>query len=164
MINELFSWFASLIGRIWDLVVELLAWILSILKRIWEWAIEHFLSLSLFNRLLVLMVIPAFFAVIKPSARFAIFGGWHYVNNPMSENMIGIVFLIAVSFFIPAIFALIIRIIPSIAYFIWTLYLQLSESLSKTAYELTFWHYLNLAVPLLIVALSVFSYFESDKS
>lgn len=163
MIDELISRTGAYIRSVWQLLMELAAWIFSLLKKAFEFVMEHFLNLTIFNKLLVLMIIPAFFVVIKPSARFKIFDSWYYVNNPMSENMIGIVFLIAVSFFIPVLFALILRIVPVSAYFIWTLYLQLSKSISKAPYELTFWHYLNLAVPLIIIIISIFSYLDSRE-
>jgi len=146
-----------------EFIKDIIAWIFSLIRRAAEFLFAYFLQLGFFDKLLVLTIIPAFFAVIKPTARYYIFETWFYINNPLAENLIGIVFLIAVSFFIPPVFALILRVVPSTAYFIWVIYLQASHSISKAPYELVFWHYLNMLVPLLFAVFSLLSYLKSER-
>jgi len=147
-----------------DFVKDIFAWIFSLIKRVAEFLIAGFLELGLFSKLLCFTIVLAFFAVIKPSARYYIFENWSYINNPMSENLIGIVILIIIGFFIRPLFALFLRVIPSVAYFVWVIYLQATRSISKAPYELTFWHYLNMIVPLLIIAFSFAIYFSREDS
>lgn len=143
-----------------DLIITAVIRAASIIITAAEWIYVHFIELNIFDKLLIITVIPAFLAVVKPSARFFIYDHWFYINNPMSVNMIGIVFLIFVTLCIPPIFALVLRAVPASLYMIWTIYMQASHTIAhmKDPYQLTVWHYLNILVPLLMVIFSIMSY------
>ncbi|MCL1910888.1 MAG: hypothetical protein FWG13_01635, partial [Leptospirales bacterium] len=134
-----------------DFIKNIFAWAFSLIGRIAGFLAGSFLEIGFFSKLLCLTVIPAIFAAIKPSARYYIFESWFYINNPISESLVGIVLLVIIGFFIRPLFAFILRAVPSAGYFVWIIYLQVTHSISKAPYELTFWHYLNVAVPLLII-------------
>jgi hypothetical protein len=141
--------------------------IISLASRFISWAWAWFVDLNIFDKILVILGLPALLAVVKPSARFFMMETWFYMNNPMAENMIGIVFLVAISFIIPPLYALILRTVPGALYFCWMIYMQASHTLFriKDPYELTLWHYLNLAVPAALVIVSLLSYlfFHRDR-
>ena len=144
---------------------ELFSKLFSIILGLLEGILDRFLRLNIFDRILVLLVIPSFLAVIKPVARFYIYETWYYINNPMAENLIGIVLLCAATFYLPSLFAVILRAVPSGLYLIWTIYMQASHTISrvKAPYELTPWQYLNFAVPAAIIVFSLLSYFFFEK-
>ena len=147
-----------------DFIKDIFAWVFSLIRKAAEFLLDAFLNLGLFSKLLCFTIVLAFFAVIKPSARYPIFKSWQYINNPVAENLIGIVLLVIIGFFIKPLFALILRVVPSTIYFFYVLYLQVTRSISKAPYELTFWHFLNLTVPLLIIAFSLAIYFNHEDS
>ena len=146
-----------------DFIKDIFAWAFALIKGAARFLADRFLDLGFFSKLLCFTIIPAFFAVIKPTARYYIFESWSYINNPISESLIGIVILIIIGFFIRPMFAFFLRIIPSAAYFVWVIYLQATHSISKAPYELTFWHYLNMFVPLLIISFSTAIYFNQEN-
>ncbi|MCL2025883.1 MAG: hypothetical protein FWG92_03660 [Leptospirales bacterium] len=147
-----------------DFIKDIISWVFSLIRRAAEFLLEVFLALGLFSKLLCFTIILAFFAITRPTARYYIFESWFHINNPVAENLIGIVLLVIIGFFIPSLFALILRVVPSSLYFFYVLYLQVTRSISKAPYELTFWHYLNLTVPLLIIAFSLAIYFNHEDS
>jgi hypothetical protein len=141
--------------------------IISLASRFISWAWTWFMDLNIFDKALVITGLPAILAVAKPSARFFMMETWFYMNNPMAESMIGMVFLAAISFILPPLYSLFLRAVPGALYFCWMIYLQASHTLFKIRdpYELTVWHYLNLTVPAALVILSVLSYllFHRDR-
>jgi len=143
-----------------NLIKDIFAWIFSLIWGTARFLADSFLNLGLFSKLLCFMVIPAFFAAIKPSARYYIFESWYYINNPVSEGLIVIIMLMIAGFFIRPLVAFLLRVVPSAIYFAWIIYLQLTHSISKAPYELLFWHYLNIAVPLLIIVFSSVIFFK----
>ena len=147
-----------------DFIKDIFSWIFSLIGKAVRFLADRFMELGLFSKLLCFTMILAFFAVTKPSARYYIFESWFYINNPMADNLIGIVLLVIIGFFIRPLFALFLRVLPSAVYFVWVIYLQATHSMSKAPYELTFWHYLNMAVPILIIAFSSAIYFNNEDS
>lgn len=147
-----------------DFLKGIIDLLISFLSKALNWIIEHFLDRDIYEKLIILLALPAFFAVIKPSARYRIYDSWFYINNPIAENLIGIIVLTAISFLIPPLAAVLIRTLPSAAYLLWTIFLQATRGISKAPYELTWWHFLNLLVPALVIVFSLLSYFRFGKT
>ncbi len=141
-----------------DLILDLLKSFLDLLKRTAEWLIDRFLELNIFDRLLVVSTVAAFFSIVLPVARYFIFDSWFVINNPLAVYMIGIVALVFGSFYIPPFYAFIIRTVAPLYYLGWVIYLHAAREISKAPYEITWGYWLNIAVPLLYTALAVMSF------
>lgn len=141
------------------LIKDIASEIFSLAVKIFEWAVDKFLGRDIYERLLLVSFVLAFLAILKPVARYWIYGDWFYINNPLADMLIIVFFIIAVSFFVRPLVAVIMRTAPSAVYFIYTIYLQLSHGISKAPYELTGWQFLNLLVPALAIVLSLMSFF-----
>jgi hypothetical protein len=146
----------AILEFILDLLKQLLQFIVGVLS----WLYDHFMEFSLFEKGVVLAVIPAFLAVILSVARFPLFGTYFYVNNPLAVYMIGIVIIMGITHFFPGIVSLSVRILVNLYYLFWVFYIELAGQIAQTQYTLTAGYYVNLVVPLIFVALSILSFFE----
>ena len=148
-----------------DLILDILGYIVDLVKKILQWLADWFLELNIFDRILVSLTIPAFFAVILPVARYKIFELWTPINNPYAVEMIYIVCLIFVSFFIPSLYALILRVGANLFYLGWIIYAYASHTISHAPYEITGGFWINIVVPLTycVVAGLSFLFYGQDR-
>lgn len=139
-----------------DLLKQLLQFVMSLLS----WLYDRFMDFSIFEKGVVLAVIPAFLAVVLSVARFQLFGIYFYVNNPLAVYMIAIVIIMGITHFFPGIVSLSVRILVNLYYLFWVVYMEMAGQIAQTEYTLTAGYYVNLVVPAIFVALSVLSFFE----
>ena len=143
----------------------------GVLKFVWHTAVLlikkawiKFLGVNNSGKIIILNVIPAFFAVVLPVARFRIFDSYFDVNNPFAVHMIGIIVLMFVCEFFKRIVKLVIRLLLNTYYLFWIIYTPLAGGgLTKAQpHEITFGYYFNIAVPLIFMAASVYNYYEDN--
>ncbi len=141
-----------------DIILDLLKSAFNLLKKIADWLLGRFFDLNIFDRLLVASTAVAFFAIVLPIARYYIFDTWFIINNPLAVYMIGIVMLVFGSFYIPPLYAFIIRIATSLYYLGWVIYLHAAGEISRAPYEVTWGYWINIVVPIIYCSLAVFSF------
>jgi hypothetical protein len=146
-----------------NLILDLLYWLKDKLLGILSWLADWFMSISMFEKLIVLCTIPAFFAVTEPVARFRIFEAYYSINNPFSVYMIGIVIVMFVTRAFRWQYNFAVRIGLNLYYLAWVVYIGAAREISKAPYETSSGYYLNLLVPLLFIALSSASYFLNEE-
>jgi len=136
-----------------------------ILKKIWgmflkliQKPLSRFIEANIFDKLIVILTIPAFFAVVMPVGRFYIFETWSYINNPLAVYLIGIAAVMAVTLYFKGIVPLVIRLSVSVIYLIAVIYIHFAGGISKGPYELTNGYFLNIILPPVYVIFSFLSY------
>ncbi len=141
-----------------EMIIDFLKGIFSFILGIFEFFYNRFRDLSLFDKAIVLMIIPAFFAIIMPVARYYIFGTYFYVNNPLAVHLIGIVLVMFLTFYIPEKFSLTLRLLLNAFFLFWIVYIHFSTGIIKAPYELTPGYYLNIVIPVLYITSSSLSF------
>ncbi len=126
-----------------------------------DWLYGHFMDLPLFEKGILVSFIPAFFAVTLPIARHRLFDIYFYINNPLGVYMIAIVMIMGATHFFPGLPSFAGRVLVNIYYLFWVFYIHLGGGIAQTDYSLTAGYFVNIAVPLLFIALSVFSHLEN---
>jgi hypothetical protein len=141
-----------------NLIMDLLARLYNLMKDLAEWAVDRFMRLNFFEKINLLLFIPGFIAVSIPVARYYMFEMYFYINNPFAVYLIGImIIMFAVRYFSPLV-CLAAREFINLYYIGWLIYLHLSRELSKAPYELTWGYYLNLAVPVAFMLVSLLGF------
>ena len=123
----------------------------------------RFLSLNIFERVSVAMALLAFLSIIKGMTTYKIFGAYRSLTNPLGVYVIGIVFLMYATTHIPAKIALGTRVVANLYYLFWFILLSVTHSFNSAPYDVTWWFYVNLSVPIIYVALSLLSYFIYEE-
>ena len=102
--------------RVVDIVRDLFWWswdkVVMIAHILWA----RFLSLNVFERIIVGMAVMAFLSVVKGITTYRIFGADRYLTNPLGVYMIGIVFLMYGTTHIPAKISVISRVLVNVYY------------------------------------------------
>jgi hypothetical protein len=150
--------------KLWKLFKSIISEIVIFLKNIFTKLInkirDNFLRLSLAEKIIYLNIIPAFFAIILPVARFKIFGSFSNVNNPLSVHLIGIIVIMIATSYLTGLKRLLIRSFINVYYLFWIIYIPLSSGLTKAQpHEIYFGYYLNIAVPVIFIAASLAGYY-----
>ena len=143
-----------------EFIIDLLKQIGSLIAGFAGWLWEKFTDISLFEKIIIITFIPAFFAVILPIAKFWIFGGFYYVNNPLAVYLIGIVAVMYITHLFPGTISFAVREGLNAYYLFWVIYLQATGEIVKTSYNITFGYYFNLLVPVLFMVFSALSWLE----
>ncbi len=102
--------------------------------------------------------ITAFFAIILPVARYYIFETWFQINNPQAVYLIGIVFIMIVTMYLPLVAAFAVRLVINLWYLLWVIIVSATGSISQAPYELSIGYYFNIAAPVIYLVLSVLYY------
>jgi hypothetical protein len=157
---KVFESFVDLIGfliiKIKDLIHFFFDLIFDLLRRIYQ----TFQEINFSEKIVFLNIIPAFFAVIVPVARFYIFESYFYINNPLAVYLIGIIFVMFASIYFTGLIKLIARLLINGYYLFWIIYLPVAGELTKAdPYEIYFGYYMNIAVPVIFIIFSFLSYF-----
>ncbi len=139
-------------------VIDILKSLFDLFLRIGETVIDRFLELNLFEKINVINTLGAFFAIILPMAHYYIFKTWFMINNPLAVYMIGIVMVIFVSIPFHGRVKMGIRVVLSLYYLFWVIYLHLSGKLSHAPYELKAGYTINIAVPIIYAGASLLCY------
>ena len=148
MSNVLTDSFVNIVKRVFDLVAHLFSFLLN-------W----FLDLVIWERLIIINFITAFFAVLLPVARFYILDFWYGISNPLAINLIGLVFIMFATVFIPFFLTMLIRVTLNVLYIIHILIIMLSGSITHAPdYNYSIGLFLNFIAPLLFIVFSLLSY------
>ena len=140
------------------LIIDIILTVLEWIKKFVFMVIEKFIEQNIYEKLITISFIPAFFAVAMPVARYYIFESYFYINNPLSVYLIGIVIIMLPLALLPALWSLLLRCFINVYYLFWVIYLHYSEGITKAPYELVWNYYLNIAVPILFIIFSVSSF------
>jgi hypothetical protein len=148
----------ELLGRLIDLGARIISWVLSVLGIMREW----FLHVPLFEKIIVINTIPAFFAVTMEAGRFRIFDSWFSLTNPLAVYLIAVVVIMlavsAFNFYDNRWFAA-ARVLINIYYLGWAFWYLMSDSLTKARpYEVSFWYNFNFIVPVIYIVFSALSF------
>ncbi|MCU0848671.1 MAG: hypothetical protein MUD12_12365 [Spirochaetes bacterium] len=144
--------------RLFDLLIDLIKWIFDFLRSVAESAIGKFQEINLFEKLIVVNTIAAFFAIVLPMARYFIFETYFTINNPLAVHLIGIVVVMFAAMYFPGLKTFIAREALNAYYLGWVIYIGAAREISKAPYEITFGYYLNLIVPAIYMVLSFLSF------
>jgi hypothetical protein len=148
----------ELIQALIELIVDATRAVFDFFAKIFSGAYEKFLDINLYEKIIVITTIPAFFSVVMAVGKFYIFELYFYLNNPLAVYMIAIVFYMYFSLFIKNLLTFSLRVVFNLYYLFWVFYKHLGGGLAKTQYELTFGYYLNIIVPVAFVVLSLLSF------
>jgi small-conductance mechanosensitive channel len=148
----------DLIQALIEFIVDTTRTIFDFFVGIFKGALEKFLEINIYEKLIVITTIPAFFAVVMAVGKFYIFEIYFYLNNPLAVYMIGIVFFMYFSLFIKNLLTFALREIFCLYYLFWVFYKHLGGGIAKTQYELTFGYYLNIIVPVAFIIFSMLSF------
>ncbi|MDA3901127.1 MAG: hypothetical protein PF637_11490 [Spirochaetes bacterium] len=148
-----------MIQLIKNTVLDIVSYIAEIVIRFFSFLFNWFMDLVIWERLILINFVAAFFAVLLPVARFYILDFWYVVSNPLSINMIGLVFVMFATIFFPYLIILIARVTLNLLYIIHMLIIVLSGSITHAPdYLVTPGLFLNFVVPLLFILFSVLSF------
>ncbi len=123
-------------------------------KKVLSW----FLGLEFLNQAILVNGITAFFAIILPIAEYYIFETWFEINNPQAVYLIGIVFIMIATMYIPYSAAFVIRLVSNLWYLLWILIVSATGSISQAPYEISTGYFFNIAAPVIYIILSVLYY------
>ncbi len=150
---KLWKLFKSVISELADFFKTVF---IRLTGKIWD----RFQRLSLSEKIIYLNIIPAFFAIILPVARFKIFGSYSNVNNPLGVHLIGIIVIMIASSYLHGLRRLLTRSLINLYYLFWAIFIPLSGGLTKAEpHEICFGYYLNIAVPVIFVAASIIGFY-----
>ena len=141
-----------------NFIIDIFRWIFYKLRSLLEFLIEKFLEINIFEKLIVINTVAAFFAIVMPVASHYIFNRDFMVNNPLSVYLIGIVCVMNVTIFFPVLTSFVIRLVLNGYFYFWVLYMHYGQGIIKTKYTLQSGYYVNIAVPMIYVLLSFVSY------
>jgi hypothetical protein len=140
-----------------DLIIDAVKYIIELIKEINRKSIDIFLGLSLFEKSIVITIIPAIIAVIAPIASYKIFGSYNNVYNPSADKLVGIVGIMIITIFFPMLATMIIRVAVNVIYLLWMIYLAASSTIIKVPYELSYGFFFNILTPVLFMVFSILS-------
>lgn len=141
---------------------ELLYSIGELFMRLMNRAFAWFLGLEFFNQVIVVNTITAFLAIVLPIAKYTIFETWFEINNPQAVYLIGIVFIMIATMYVPVTAAFALRIVVNAWYLLWFIIVSATGSISHAPYELSTGYFFNIAAPVIYLILSGL-YFLSKK-
>ncbi|MBN2040730.1 MAG: hypothetical protein JW864_11850 [Spirochaetes bacterium] len=143
-------------------IVKFFVFLKKIVLAVVNSILSKFFDISLPEKIIFINTVPAFFAIILSVARFHIFEENYYISNPLAVYMIGIVIFMFISLYFSGIIKFIIRLLINGYYLFWVIYIPLSEGLTKAEpHEITPGYYLNIAVPAVYIAASVFTFLSN---
>lgn len=157
----------KLLAEIVDLLVfaivkikEIVRALAAILMELLDRGYRKFMEIGISEKLIVVTTIPAFLAVVLSVAQYYIFESYFYINNPLAVYMIGIVLVMLASVFFNGGVKCAVRVLVNGYYLGWIIYLPLAGELTKAnPYSLRVGYYMNIAVPILYIVASLYSYF-----
>ncbi len=129
---------------------------MRLVNRIFSW----FLGLEFFNQAIIVNSITAFFAVLLPIAKYNIFETWFEINNSQAVYMIGIVFIMIATMYVPVTVAFAVRVVVNVWYLLWLIIVSATGSISYAPYELSIGYFFNIAAPVIFLILSGLYYFS----
>lgn len=129
---------------------------MRLVNRVFAW----FLGLEFFNQAIIANSLTAFLAIVLPIAKYRIFETWFEINNPQAVYLIGIVFIMIATMYIPVTAAFAVRIVVNAWYLLWLIIVSATGSISHAPYELSTGYFFNIAAPVIYLILSGLYYFS----
>ena len=129
---------------------------MDILGKLWE----YFLDLNLFEKLIILTVIPAFLAVTLPVATYPIFETFFEINNPLGVHLLGLILAMFLTPFLPPLPGLLVRESLCALYLVASVYLHVTRTITHAPYTLASGYYINCLVPVLFMVFALLSFFQ----
>ncbi len=125
--------------------------------------VDWFNGLELFNKVIVVNTVTAFFAIVLPIARYYIFETWFVINNPLAVYMILIAFIMVGTIFLRAmLLVFLLRVVINGWYLVAIIYLWATHTFSSAPYEVSYGIIFNIAAPVVYGAASVMIYFQES--
>ena len=150
--------------RLLNLIFDLFAWLFNQVKRIFILIYEKFLEINIFEKVIVVVGVLAFIAVVAPMAKYKIFDMYFSINNPAAHYLIGIVLVMLVTTCFPGIVSLGLRVVVNLSYLFYIIYIQAAHEISKAPYELSAGYYLNIICPVVYIILALGSALAARES
>jgi hypothetical protein len=152
----------EILEKIATLLIDIIRAVLNFIYEVLSRVYDKFLDVSIPEKIVFLNTVPAFLAVILPVARYYMFDTWFYINNSLAVYMLAIVIIMFTSLYFTGLIKLISRLLINAYYLFWIIYLPLAGEITKAnPYDITSGYYINIAVPGIYIAASLFSYFYS---
>jgi hypothetical protein len=148
----------ELVQALIEFIVDTTRMIFDFIVGFFKAVLEKFLEINIFEKLIVISTIPAFFAVVMAMGKYYIFETFFYLNNPLAVYMIGIVIFMYFSIYVKNLLTFALREVFCLYYLFWVFYRHLGGGIAKVQYELTFGYYLNIIVPVLFIIFSLLSF------
>ena len=126
-------------------------------------AIEWFMELNIFNKIIVANTIASFFAITLSIAKYYIFETWLPINNPVAVYLIFITIFMLVSIFFHNQIIFGVRIFLNLWYLLYIVYMWTFNAISKAPYILSTGFAFNLIVPIVYIAASVLVFLSNDR-
>ena len=156
--------FLNLLGEMFRFVLDACIFFLGLAKHLFFAAKEWFLYIPISEKIIVLNLIPSFFAASMDSASFIIADFEKGVTNPYAAYLVGIALFMIISSFYRNKFTFAGRIIFNAFYLIAFVYMNINGTITKTEnFEYSVFFYFNYFVALLNIAgclLSRFVYYR----
>ena len=141
-----------------NFVVDAVFYVINLIKTIVSVIYNWFLGACISEKIIVLNLILAFFAVVCSVARFKIFDSYSYITNPLAVYLIAISLFMLISSFYLCKITFCLRVSVNIYYIIWVVIIHFSDSLTKARpFDVLPAFYLNYLVPLIFIFASVMS-------
>ena len=160
----------EILNKILDLIVSLFEMLKELLYAIGSFcvdkiraAIDWFMGLNIFNKVIVLNTITSFFAITLPIAKYYIFESWLYINNPVAVYLIFITMFMLVSIFFHNQIIFGVRVFFNLWFFIYILYMWAFNAISKAPYILSKGFAFNLLAPVIYVVMSALLYMSGEE-
>lgn len=161
----------GIIQKIIDLVLAILSWCFNLLKTIFSRLFERFMEVNIIEKIIVVCFIPAVVAVVTPVCKYHIFKRDKYINNPIAEHLIGIVFVYFVFLYFKdrfifttnKVFFITCELL-TLLYVIRLIYLHAGPGLIQTSYHITNGYYFNIVVGSIFALLSLINYLVFRKN
>lgn len=141
------------------LFIDVFKGIFDFFMRIFSALLNWFMELIIWERLIIINFVTAFFAVLLPVAKFYILDFWYGISNPLAINLIGLVFVMFATVFFPFFLTMLVRVTLNVLYIVHLLIIVLSGSLTHAPeYNYSIGMLLNFFAPLAFIILSLLSY------
>jgi len=153
----------DIIFSLWEILKELLYNIISFIIDKIKAAIDWFMNLHPYNKIIVVNTIISFFAITLPIAKYYIFETWFFINNPVAVYLIFITAMMLAGIFFHGQFVLGVKIILNAWYFLYIIYMWAFNAISKAPYILSKGFAFNLLAPAVYIAASVLLYLSGEE-
>jgi hypothetical protein len=145
-------------------IIYLFKALFEVITGIFEKLIAYFLELNIFEKIIVINIIPAFISIIFPMVKYKFINEWRYITNPIGVYMIGIVGVMFLTLHFKFKFNIFITAGINLYYISWLIYLQLSHNITQAPYILTSGYYIAFVAPLVYLTFSLTNHFYGNSA
>lgn len=150
--------------RIFAYIVIPFQWIAQTTVKLCSFSVSFFLSLSLWNRVILLLSFAGIISVLFPVAQFEIFAMQYGINNPLGIQLIVVVILFDISVLFRGRGVFIARVILAGYYLVHFSFFCISGTITHAEpYTLAAGFYLNMATIILYIVVSAMDYLYGQQ-